>query len=94
MTDITKTEYAEWLEKTLGEMVDMNPKSIAIAIVDGEGDVGTTYYHCGPGDLASMAGAIQQDGVYRRVIMDREVIKTIMKIGREIDEEEEDGAQE
>lgn len=63
MGDIREEKYAEWLEKTLTEMVELKPVKIAFCAITEEESVYTSYYHCSADDIAAMVGAIQRDGM-------------------------------
>ena len=82
MADITKENYAEWLEEALRNLFKYKPTSIAIvAVNDGDGTSATTYFNCDAGMLAYIAGVIQQDGLFQRIENNREWLKELLEDG-------------
>lgn len=63
MNELTKLPYAKWLEETLQIMIDMPVESIAIAVKNNDGTIGTNYYNCSVVDQITFAGFIQQDAM-------------------------------
>lgn len=80
MPDITKENYAEWLEDALKHLFEYKPTSIAIAAVnDDDGTSATTYYNCDAGMLAYIAGVIQQDGLFMRIENNTDWLKELLE---------------
>lgn len=61
MKDITKQEYAEWLEDALREMVELEPETIGIVLVMPDGTTGTQYYNADNRDRLVMMEALMID---------------------------------
>ncbi len=61
MTDIKEAPYAEWLEGTLREMIELEPQSIAVVMLMPDGTRGTAYWNTDDIDLAVMIDAINED---------------------------------
>ena len=61
MKDITKEEYAEWLEDSLREMVDLEPETIGIVLIMPDGTTGTQYYNADNRDRLVMMEALMID---------------------------------
>lgn len=76
---LINSPYAEWLETMIDGIIDQEPNSIAMAIVNKDGVTATNYFNCSSYLLASFAGILQLDAGYQRLIEDSE------------DEEEEEG---
>lgn len=89
MSDIREEKYAEWLEKTLTEMVELKPVKIAFCVITEEGTIGTNYYNCDAGDIAAMAGAIQQDGMFMRIEANADWLRAVVA-----DEDEDEGLED
>lgn len=61
MKDITKQEYAEWLEDALREMVELEPETIGIVLIMPDGTTGTQYYNADNRDRLVMMEALMID---------------------------------
>lgn len=83
MKDITTEPYAEWLESSLGELVNYSPKKIAIVAVTGEGATATAYYECSAADKAMLGAVIQQDGMFDRLECNAEWLKGLVDSAEE-----------
>lgn len=62
MDDITKTEYAGWLEETIGCIMEHKPEKIGLCAMLPDGCFLTSYFgECYPADKALMAYTISSD---------------------------------
>lgn len=61
MKDITKQEYAEWLEDALRDMVELEPETIGIVLIMPDGTTGTQYYNADNRDRLVMTEALMID---------------------------------
>jgi hypothetical protein len=64
MKDLSKLEYAPWLEETLHNIVGMPVESICIMIKYEGHAVGTNYYNVSMHDKLAFAGYLQQDAMF------------------------------
>lgn len=78
MKDIRNEEYAEWLEKSLKEIVDFEPDEIAI-VAKNKGDIATAYFRCDAADIAMMVGVLEQDGLFMRLKNNRDWIRGLIE---------------
>jgi hypothetical protein len=58
MSDIKAQPYAEWLEASLRQLVDLHPRAIGIITIMPDGTTGTHYYNYDLRDLTIMREAI------------------------------------
>lgn len=65
--DLTKIEYASWLEETLREMIDLKPKSICLAAIFDDGNVGTCYYNATVQNKAIIAHRVYTDSILETI---------------------------
>lgn len=89
--DITKQQYAPWLEKTLRELAAMSQEQIVIAATGREGEISTSYYNCDPGDIAMIYGVLQQDALMMRLENNPQWLKSVID---NADAPEEEGTEE
>jgi hypothetical protein len=61
MNDITAQPYAEWLEASLRELVELNPRTIGIVVILPDGSTGTQYFNADNRDRLVMCEAINID---------------------------------
>lgn len=61
MNDITAQPYAEWLEASLRELVEPNPRTIGIVLILPDGSTGTQYFNADNRDRLVMCEAINID---------------------------------
>ena len=61
MPDIKAQPYAEWLEASLRQLVDLHPRSIGIVTIMPDGTTGTQYYNSDTRDLMIMRESIMID---------------------------------
>ena len=61
MKDITKQEYAEWLEDALREMVELEPETIGIVLIMPDGTTGSRYYNADNRDRLVMMETLMID---------------------------------
>lgn len=87
--DWTAKPYASWLESVIREMVNINPESIAMEMVDETGSVSTCYYNTSPNDRACMIDAMRDDAREQWIKDNAEFVRAILD-----GEEDEDGLQD
>lgn len=63
MSDIRQEKYAEWLEETLRELVDLKPEHIGIVTINADGSTGTAYFDVRNSERWLMVQAIIQDNL-------------------------------
>lgn len=63
MSDLNKLPYAEWLEKSLQNIVDKPVRAICILTKFEGDDIGTGYFDCGVADKILFSGFLQQDAM-------------------------------
>ena len=63
MEEINSLPYAEWLEKSLRNLMTMSIDAICICTKTETGEVGTGYWNTTMGDKLVFAGLIQQDAM-------------------------------
>lgn len=76
--DITKQQYAPWLEKTLRELAAMAPEQIVIAAIGRKAEIATSYYNCDAGDIAMICGTLQQDAIMTRLENNAQWLKKLV----------------
>lgn len=81
MKDIRKESYAEWLEGTLRELVDLRPKSIGIVAINEDGSTGTAYFNIRNRERWTMVQAILQDNLIDFILANADVISGILDEG-------------
>lgn len=87
MKDITKEEYAEWLEDSLKVIVEGEPESIAIAAKLKDGEVVTGYFDCSPQDKALLISHMAGDYIMAIVKANAGMVKEALD---NLEEGEED----
>lgn len=61
MSDIKAQPYAEWLEASLRELVELHPRTIGIITILPDGSTGTQYFNADNRDRLIMCEAINID---------------------------------
>lgn len=61
MRDVTEQPYAEWLEASLRELVELQPRTIGIVLILPDGSTGTQYFNADNRDRLIMCEAINID---------------------------------
>lgn len=89
MEDVTKMDWAPWLEETIKYLLDNKPVKIAMAVVMEDNSYAVDHYNCGPVDLYAMAGMIQSEGTWKEIQNSGHVLREIIE--SEDDEEDVDG---
>lgn len=79
MSDIWQEKYAEWLEGTLRELVDMKPEHIGIVTINADGSTGTAYFDVRNSERWLMVQAIIQDNLLDFMRVNADVIKEILE---------------
>ena len=78
MGDITKQEYATWLEESLKTILEFKPSSICIVASSEDGTTNTGYFNATGQDKAIFAANIMSDIVMDIVKINAEDIKKIL----------------
>lgn len=86
MAEFETKPYAPWLESTFREMVDIDPVSIAMEMVDANGQLYTCYWNTSRDDRAQMMSAMQDDDLLDLIRNNKDVINEILS-GEEVDED-------
>ena len=63
MSDIKAQPYAEWLEASLRELVELHPRTIGIITILPDGSTGTQYFNADNRDRLIMCEALQIDSL-------------------------------
>lgn len=63
MSDIKAQPYAEWLEASLRELVELHPRTIGIITILPDGSTGTQYFNADNRDRTVMCEALQIDSL-------------------------------
>lgn len=74
--DIKETPYAQWLEEVLRDMVQLEPKQIALCVLVEGGASATSCYNCNSTDKALMAHSIYADSILDVVHENRDWINS------------------
>ena len=62
MSDIAKSKYAQFLKKVCSDIVETNPKNIAVVFFSDEGEAHTHYFGtCYPAEVGQMAWQLNAD---------------------------------
>lgn len=70
MNDLQKLPYAEWLERSLQNIISTKVQSICIMTKTESGEVGTGYYECATVDKLLFASYLQHDAVVDTITSD------------------------
>jgi hypothetical protein len=87
--DLKNLSYAEWLEKTLQELVTFPVKKIGIYAMTENGEVYNNYHNVSMADKLVIAGIIQQDAM-----LDTMAANGMLEYVDDEDEDEEDYGEE
>lgn len=79
MKDITKQEYAEWLEDALREMVELEPETIGIVLIMPDGTTGTQYYNADNRDRLIMMEALMIDYLDDLIQVNADHLRELLK---------------
>lgn len=75
MNNITQSEYANWLEDLIKDIVEFKPEKIGVTFMCSNGDAHTYYYgECYPQDKATMAYLFNSDAMMDTVLMNASLI--------------------
>lgn len=88
MSDITKRDYAEWIEEFLKTINDEDPEKIMVASRNRDGTVNTGYYNCGVEDKHNFAAHILEDAMFAVTMANAD---RIVKRAQEMEEDNEGG---
>ena len=88
MADITQQPYAEWLEASLGELVDLHPRTIGIVCIMPDGSTGTQYFNADNRDRTVMCEALQIDSLEELIKANADYLRALIL------EEDDDGEEE
>lgn len=78
MSDIRKEPYAEWLEGTLRELVDLHPTSIGVIVINEDSSTGTAYFNIRNRERWAMIQAILQDNLMDFIRVNADMISEIL----------------
>lgn len=85
--DLSKCEFAPWLEETIPGLIEFNPDSIAIIARSREKEIGqTAFWHCDIEDRAALAWHFISDMIIDLVRANKDIILD----GNDEDDEEYD----
>ena len=84
----------EWLENVVREMVEIDPRSIAMEMIDENGSVSTCYYNTSQNDRSVMIDAMRDDDRFEWLANNREEIKSILFDDDDDVEDDNDGDDE
>lgn len=79
MKDITKQEYAEWLEDALREMVELEPETIGIVLIMPDGTTGTQYYNADNRDRLLMMEALMIDYLDSLITVNKDHLRELLE---------------
>lgn len=79
MKDITKQEYAEFLEEALREMVELEPETIGIVLIMPDGTTGTQYYNADNRDRLLMMEALMIDYLDSLIEVNADHLRELLK---------------
>ena len=79
--------YYGWLEGVIRDLVDIDPVSIALQMIDHDGEVYSCYYNLNPDGRAIIRAGLEDDDRMDWVRNNRDAIAAIMA-----EDEEGDGA--
>lgn len=86
MADIKAQPYAEWLEASLRELVDLHPRTIGIITILPDGSTGTQYFNADNRDRTVMCEALQIDSLDELLRLNADHLRALI-LGEEEDEE-------
>lgn len=86
MADIKAQPYAEWLEASLRELVELHPRTIGIVCIMPDGTTGTQYFNADNRDRTVMREALQIDSLIELLRVNADVLRALI-LGEEEDEE-------
>lgn len=84
----TGVPYADWLEETIREMVEVSPESIALEMLTADGRLYTCYYNVSQDDRARMMSAMRDDDRMEWVFNNRDMILEALNAEDEEEDEE------
>lgn len=87
MADIKAQPYAEWLEASLRELVELKPRTIGIVCIMPDGKTGTQYFNADNRDRTVMCEAIQIDNLEELIKANADYLRALIL---EEDEDEAD----
>ena len=87
MDDITKTPYAEWLEKLLRDIMKRKPIRMGVVLITADGEAVTGYFgDHSPGDVAEMAWHLHTDAIWEVISANAD---KIVEMAKEMEEPED-----
>ena len=86
MADITAQPYAEWLEASLRELVELHPRTIGIITIMPDGTTGRQYFNADNRDRTVMCEALQNDSLIELLRVNADVLRAFI-LGEEEEEE-------
>ena len=79
MSDIRSQPYAEWLEASLRELVELNPTTIGIVCILPDGSSGTQYYNADNRDRLLMGEALMIDYLDDLIQVNADHLRELLK---------------
>ena len=70
--------FAPWLEEVVKGLFDNEPVSIAMEVINSDGQVSTAYWMCSPNDRALMVDAMRDDSRLEWLLNNREEVLEIL----------------
>ena len=89
MADIKAQPYAEWLEASLRELVELHPRTIGIVCIMPDGTTGTQYYKADNRDRLVMGEALMLDYLDALIQVNADYLRNLI-FGEEDDEDAEE----
>lgn len=86
MDEVIVKPYAHWLEDTLRELFDIDPVSIAMEMIDADGQLYTCYWNTSRDGRAQMIGGMQDDDLLDLLRNNRDAILEILN-DEEVDDD-------
>lgn len=87
MADIKAQPYAEWLEASLRELVELHPRTIGIVCILPDGSTGTQYYNADNRDRLVMGEALMIDYLEALLRVNADHLRELILGGEEGDDQ-------
>ena len=88
--EFAQLPYAQWLDDTMMQLLEINPVCITINAITDDGEVLSGYWNCNANSRAIIMDAMRNDSLLEYIEDNRETILTILNDmdGEEDDEDE------
>lgn len=88
--EFAQLPYAQWLDDTMMQLLDINPVCITINAITDDGEVLSGYWNCNANSRAIIMDAMRNDSVLEYIEDNRDTILAILNDtdGEEDDEDE------